>query len=249
MALDPRYHTMIPAKVAALEAGARYASEQRPPRSLGREPMAREGENGTTTSCPDAVQAKSNAGRGLPGRSGPCRQPGGSGDPAARGPGIRQFRQGKGLSWRPVPAHRPAAEMLAEVENATASPPWGCGQVGQGPGHALGHPHHRRRRPRLHRVRVNVRQENGRQASRRPARLHHETLAHHKTTLMEPSTVTLQPTGGKAAPRPTTARSSFYVLDGVMAAWWRTRWNSQPGDSIYYDSTVPHLLRPHGDQR
>lgn len=174
-------------------------------------------------------------------------------DPAIPvGQRIRQFREGKGLSLEDL-AQRTGlpVEMLSEVENETASPPlgvlvklgkaldmrWGALISGGG--------------DRSYTVvRTADRQKMSRQASQKGTTYGYtyETLAPHKTNRsMEPFIVTLQPTGGEAAPSSHDGQEFIYVLDGVMEALVDDAVEIlSPGDSIYYDSTVPHLLRPHG---
>lgn len=167
---------------------------------------------------------------------------------------IRQFREGKGLSLEDL-AQRTGLpqEMLFEVENETASPPLGVlvklgkaldmrwGTLISGGGDRA-----------YTVVRTKDRQKMSRQASQKGTTYGYtyETLAPHKTNRsMEPFIVTLQPTGTEAAPSAHDGQEFVYVLDGVMEALVDDAMEIlSPGDSIYYDSTVPHLLRPHGDQ-
>ena len=167
---------------------------------------------------------------------------------------IRQFRQGKGLSLEDLSQRTGLPpEMLAEVENETASPPLGVlVKLGKALGMRWGTLITGGGDRAYTVVRVNDRQKMSRQASQKGTSYGYtyETLAPHKTNRsMEPFIVTLQPTGGEAAPSAHDGQEFIYVLDGVMEALVDdTVEILSPGDSIYYDSTVPHLLRPHGDQ-
>lgn len=165
---------------------------------------------------------------------------------------IRQFREGKGLSLEDL-AQRTGLpqQMLSEVENETASPPLGVlvklgkaldmrwGTLISGGGDRA-----------YTVVRAADRQKMSRQASQKGTSYGYtyETLAPHKTNRsMEPFIVTLQPTAGEAAPSSHDGQEFVYVLDGVMEALVDDAVEIlSPGDSIYYDSTAPHLLRPHG---
>jgi len=167
---------------------------------------------------------------------------------------IRQSRESKGLSLEDLAQRTGLPEaMLAEVENESASPPLGVlvklgkaldmrwGSLISGGGESP-----------YTVVRVADRQRMSRQASQKGTSYGYtyETLAPHKTNRsMEPFIVTLQPSGGEAPPSAHDGQEFIYVLDGVMEALVDDALEILgTGDSIYYDSTVPHLLRPHGDQ-
>ncbi len=132
---------------------------------------------------------------------------------------IRQFRQGKGLSLEDLSQRTGLPpEMLAEVENETASPPLGVlVKLGKALGMRWGTLITGGGDRAYTVVRVNDRQKMSRQASQKGTSYGYtyETLAPHKTNRsMEPFIVTLQPTGGKPPPRPTTARSSSTCWTG-----------------------------------
>ena len=78
----------------------------------------------------------------------------------------------------------------------------------------------------------------------------YESLAPHKKERhMEPFLVTLEPTGAEEGSSTHDGQEFIYVLEGTM----EVRLDSEihilePGDSIYYDSTVPHLVKCHGQK-
>ena len=77
----------------------------------------------------------------------------------------------------------------------------------------------------------------------------YESLAADKKDReMEPFIVTLMPSGGKEELSTHAGQEFIYVLEGAMEVILDDRTDIlYPGDSIYYDSKVPHLVRCHGD--
>jgi quercetin dioxygenase-like cupin family protein len=77
----------------------------------------------------------------------------------------------------------------------------------------------------------------------------YESLApDKKDKTMEPFIVTLQPS---VADQPSShdGQEFIYVIDGQMEAIIENQsYILDPGDTIYYDSTVSHLVRAHGDK-
>lgn len=78
----------------------------------------------------------------------------------------------------------------------------------------------------------------------------YESLAADKKDReMEPFIVTLVPSGAKEALSTHAGQEFIFVLAGAMEVILDGRTDIlYPGDSIYYDSTVPHLVRCHGDE-
>ncbi len=77
----------------------------------------------------------------------------------------------------------------------------------------------------------------------------YESLApNKKDRLMEPFIVTLHPAEGEE-PSSHDGQEFIYVLEGRMEVIVEeTREVLEPGDAIYYDSTVMHLVKAYGDQ-
>jgi quercetin dioxygenase-like cupin family protein len=100
-------------------------------------------------------------------------------------------------------------------------------------------------------VRVSERQAMSRYASQRGNAYGYtyEALApHKKNRSMEPFLVTLREAAEDVPPATHDGEEFIHVLEGQMEAIvGEAREILSPGDSIYYDSTVPHLLRPHGE--
>jgi len=79
----------------------------------------------------------------------------------------------------------------------------------------------------------------------------YESLAPHKTDRhMEPFLVTLDPAETEEERSTHDGQEFIYVLEGVMEVRLGDEIHLlEPGDAIYYDSTVPHLVKCHGQER
>ena len=79
----------------------------------------------------------------------------------------------------------------------------------------------------------------------------YESLAPDKKDRhMEPFMVTLMPSSGKKELSTHSGQEFIYVLEGDMEVTLDDRVNIiHTGDSIYYDSSVPHLVRCHGEKQ
>ena len=79
----------------------------------------------------------------------------------------------------------------------------------------------------------------------------YESLAPHKTDRhMEPFLVTLDPAETEEERSTHDGQEFIYVLEGVMEVRLGEEIHLlEPGDAIYYDSTVPHLVKCHGQER
>jgi transcriptional regulator with XRE-family HTH domain len=78
----------------------------------------------------------------------------------------------------------------------------------------------------------------------------YESLAPDKKDRhMEPFMVTLVPSKARTDVSTHAGQEFIYVLEGAMEVTLEDHTEVlYPGDSIYYDSTVPHLVRCHGDK-
>ncbi len=76
----------------------------------------------------------------------------------------------------------------------------------------------------------------------------YESLAPHKKDRhMEPFLVTLVPSATEEERSAHDGQEFIYVLEGKMEVRLKDEIHVlEPGDSIYYDSTVPHLVKCHG---
>ncbi len=79
----------------------------------------------------------------------------------------------------------------------------------------------------------------------------YESLAPHKKDRhMEPFLVTLVPATTEEERSAHDGQEFIYVLEGKMEVRLKDEiYVLEPGDSIYYDSTVPHLVKCHGQDR
>ncbi|MFO7599348.1 MAG: cupin domain-containing protein [Candidatus Desulfacyla sp.] len=79
----------------------------------------------------------------------------------------------------------------------------------------------------------------------------YESLAPHKTDRhMEPFLVTLDPAETEEERSTHDGQEFIYVLEGTMEVRLGEEVHLlKPGDAIYYDSTVPHLVKCHGQER
>ena len=76
----------------------------------------------------------------------------------------------------------------------------------------------------------------------------YESLAPHKKDRhMEPFLVSLEPSESDEERSTHDGQEFIYVLEGAMEVRLGEEvYVLEPGDSIYYDSTVPHLVKNHG---
>ena len=76
----------------------------------------------------------------------------------------------------------------------------------------------------------------------------YESLAPHKKDRhMEPFLVSLEPSKADEERSTHDGQEFIYVLEGAMEVKLGEEvYVLEPGDSIYYDSTVPHLVKNHG---
>lgn len=182
---------------------------------------------------------------------------GGHAEPAADdlpvGMRVRQIREHKGLSLTDL-AQRTglAEEMLAEIESASVSPPLGLlVKLGKALDMKLGTLIANGEDRPYTVVRAHERQAMSRFASQRGTAYgySYQALApKKKNRSMEPFIVTLDKAGGDVPPSSHDGEEFIFVLDGVMEALVGDQVEILgSGDSIYYDSSEPHLVRPHGD--
>ncbi len=78
----------------------------------------------------------------------------------------------------------------------------------------------------------------------------YESLAPHKKDRhMEPFMVTLEPVGTEEERSTHDGQEFIFVLQGKMEVRLGEQIHIlEPGDAIYYDSTVPHLVKCHGNK-
>ena len=165
---------------------------------------------------------------------------------------VRALREHRGLSLGDLAMRTGLSEAaLAEIESETASPPLGVLiKLGKALDMQLGTLIASGEDTPYTVVRVAERQQMSRYASQKGTSYgySYETLApKKKNRTMEPFIVTLHPTDEEVEPSTHDGEEFIFILDGQMEALVGDAVEIlEPGDAIYYDSTVPHLVRPHG---
>ena len=166
---------------------------------------------------------------------------------------VREFREQKGLSLADL-AQRTGLDqsVLADIEGETASPPLGVLiKLGKALDMKLGTLIATGEDRPYTVVRVGERQAMSRYASQKGTAYgySYQALAPQKRNRsMEPFLVTLQKADDLVEPSSHDGEEFIFVLEGGMEALVGGAVEVlEPGDSIYYDSSEPHLLRPHGE--
>jgi transcriptional regulator with XRE-family HTH domain len=180
-----------------------------------------------------------------------------AGEPAAEtsapvGQRVRQVRESKGLTLTDL-AQRTglSEEELTAIEDGRSNPPLGVlVRLGKALDMRLGTLIATGEDRPYTVVRVAERQDMSRYPHTRQTSYgySYQALAPKKRNRsMEPFLVTLTGASQDVAPSTHDGEEFIYVLEGEMEALvGEAREVLGPGDCIYYDSTVPHLVRPHG---
>lgn len=169
---------------------------------------------------------------------------------------IKRFREDHNLTLKDM-AERTgfSTAVLSQIENHLISPPLGtlirlARALDVRPGHFFDqHPD----RP-FTIVRKEERRPVSRFASKRGIQYgySYESLGHDmKDRHMEPFLVTLEP-ATLASPKPASHEGEefLFVLEGEMVVTLGEYSDVlQPGDAVYYDSNIPHLVQCKGDQQ
>lgn len=165
---------------------------------------------------------------------------------------VAQVRQEKGLSLEDVAKRTEIpVEALREIESGEANPPLGVlVKLGKALDMKLGTLIASGEDRPYTVVRVSERQDMSRYPHTRETSYgySYQALAPRKRNRnMEPFLVTLRTTGKPVEPSSHDGQEFIFVLDGALEAIVGDAVEVlEPGDSIYYDSSMPHLLRPHG---
>jgi transcriptional regulator with XRE-family HTH domain len=171
----------------------------------------------------------------------------------AMGPRVRQLRQAKGLSLLDLARRTGLSEQaLKEVEDGQASPPLGVLiKLGKALDMRFGTLIAAGEERPYTVVRVAERRDMSRYPHSRQTSYgySYQALAPEKSNRsMEPFLVTLLRPTAEVAPSTHDGEEFIFVLKGDMEA--RVGEATEilhPGDCIYYDSTRPHLVTPHGE--
>lgn len=167
---------------------------------------------------------------------------------------VRALREEKGLSLADLAQRTGLSEKaLGEIEDEAASPPLGVLiKLGKALGMKLGTLIASGEDRPYTVVRAAERPAMSRFASQKGTAYgySYQALApQKKNRSMEPFLVTLNKADDQVEPSNHDGEEFIFVLDGRMEALvGDAREVLEPGDSIYYDSTEPHLLRPVGEE-
>jgi len=171
----------------------------------------------------------------------------------AMGPRVRQLRQAKGLSLLDLARRTGLSEQaLKEIEDGQASPPLGVLiKLGKALDMRLGTLIAAGEERPYTVVRVAERRDMSRYPHSRQTSYgySYQALAPEKSNRsMEPFLVTLRKPTAEVAPSTHDGEEFIFVLKGDMEARVGEAVEIlHPGDCIYYDSTRPHLVTPHGE--
>jgi transcriptional regulator with XRE-family HTH domain len=174
--------------------------------------------------------------------------------PALVGERVRKVREERGLSLTDISQRTGIAESaLEEIENGDAEPPLGTViKLAKALEMKMGYFISGAETRPYTIVRHDDRKVISRYDSRKGQRYgyQYESLAPHKKDRhMEPFMVTLEPAETEEERSSHDGQEFIYVLEGIM----EVRLGEEvhlvyPGDAIYYDSTVPHLVKCHGKE-
>jgi len=174
--------------------------------------------------------------------------------PALVGERVRSVREKKGLSLTDISQRTGISEsILEEIEKGTMDPPLGtviklAKALEMKMGYFISG---EETRPF-----TIVRHDDRKVISRYDARkgqqygYQYESLAPHKKDRhMEPFLVTLEPAETEEERSSHDGQEFIYVMEGIMEVRLGEEVHLlHPGDAIYYDSTVPHLVKCHGKE-
>lgn len=165
---------------------------------------------------------------------------------------VRLLREEKGLTIGDLAKRSGLDEtLLNEIEAGESSPPLGIlARIGQALDMKLGTLISAGEVLPYTVVKADQRQEMSRFASQRGTRYGYtyQALApQKKNRSMEPFLVTLDPVSGEVEPSSHEGEEFIYVLEGSLeVVFEKTVETLEPGDCIYYDSMMPHLVKPRG---
>ncbi|MFH1488552.1 MAG: cupin domain-containing protein [Pseudomonadota bacterium] len=174
--------------------------------------------------------------------------------PAKVGERVRKVREDRGLSLQDISRRTDIAlDLLTKIEDGNIAPPLGtviklAKALEMKMGYFISGEEDR--------AYTMVRREDRKKVSRVDSRkgkhygYEYESLAPHKKDRhMEPFLVTLEPAETEDERSTHDGQEFIFVLHGRMEVrLGEERHVLEPGDSIYYDSTVPHLVKCHGGE-
>jgi transcriptional regulator with XRE-family HTH domain len=166
---------------------------------------------------------------------------------------VRAVRESRGLSLSDISQRTDLeASFLEEIESGSAAPPLGVViKLAKALDMKIGY-FISGEEDRAYTI---VRRDGGKVISRYDSKkgkrygYEYASLAPHKKDRhMEPFMVTLAPADTEEERSTHDGQEFIYVLEGIMEVRLGEEIHLlEPGDAIYYDSTVPHLVKCHGD--
>ncbi len=161
---------------------------------------------------------------------------------------IKQFRESLGMGLQGLSEKTGfSTAFLSQIENHLISPPLGSLiKIARALDIEIGRLFDQKNRAPFTIVRKDEREPTSRVASKEGVRYGYayESLAPDKINrTMEPFLVTLEPVAKKGAPYSHDGEEFIFVLEGRVEVQLGDYTDAlEPGDSIYYDSTVPHRV-------
>ena len=178
-----------------------------------------------------------------------------AGKPTSVGQRVRRVREEKGLSVEDV-SHRTGLDLkyLSQIETDELSPPLGALiKIAKALDMKLGRFISTGEVKPFTVIRKDQRRVISRYTSAQGDQYGYtyESLAPDKKDRhMEPFMITLAPSEARKELSTHAGQEFIYVLEGAMEVMLEDYTDVlYPGDSIYYDSIVPHLVRCHGDKK
>ena len=166
---------------------------------------------------------------------------------------IKSFRESAGLSLQDLSDRTGfSTAYLSQIENHLISPPLGAlMKIARSMKIEIGRLFDQKNKAPFTIVRKDEREPTSRVASKEGVRYgySYESLAPDKINRsMEPFLVTLEPVSKKGAPYNHDGEEFLFVLEGKVEIQLGDYTDVlEPGDSIYYDSLVPHRVGCLGD--
>ena len=176
------------------------------------------------------------------------------GDPMSVGERVRTVRKKKGLSLLDISRRTDIdVAVLSDIESGTFSPPLGIiSKLAKSLEMKIGYFISGEEKKAFTIVRKRDRKVISRYDSARGARLgyEYESLAPHKRDrYMEPFLMTLGPSEIEDERSTHEGQEFIFILEGKMEVRLGDEtFILEKGDAIYYDSTVPHLAKCHGQE-
>ena len=165
---------------------------------------------------------------------------------------VQEVRENRGLSLQDISQRTDIdVSVLAQIEGGTVTPPLGTViKLAKALEMKMGYFISGEESRAYTIVRRDDRKVVARYDSKKGKHYGYESLAPHKKDRhMEPFMVTLEPVGTEEERSTHDGQEFIFVLRGKMEVRLAQEIHVlEPGDAIYYDSSVPHLVKCHGNK-